>query len=220
VKYELGRRSLLPLLTTSTKARVAFYKVCLHFNTTHNLFRSINSHREAMSNIDWKRCAACLENFDEAARKRWWVDCNHVYCTDCITSLFRPSLAGGPFPPQCCGQVISCWTHEELKAVLPEDLNSQLAKKKEEFDTSDRTYCSVPTCSTFVGAPHITGNDAKCPACEYVTCVACKAPTHDGECPTDETLEEVLHIAETAGGKRCEKCGSMIERMEGCDEMV
>jgi hypothetical protein len=192
----------------------------LRFNTTHNLSRSINSDREAMPTIDWKRCVACLESFDEASKVRWWADCHHSYCTACIEALLRSSLAGGPFPLQCCGQVISCWTHENLQAALPDDLNSQLAKKKEEFESSDRTYCSVPTCSAFIASSQISENDATCPACDCVTCVACKAPTHSGECPTDEALQELMLQAGDSGWMRCEKCKSLIERVDGYDEMM
>jgi hypothetical protein len=220
VKCASDRRSLLQLSPTSTWARVAFYKLRLRFSTTHNSLRSINSHREAMPKTDWSRCVACDENFEDASKMRWEADCGHRYCATCIEALLRSSLVGGPFSPQCCGLQISFWTRKDLKTVLPEDLKVQLAEKQDELESWDRTYCSVPACSTFIRAGQISGKDATCSVCKVVTCVTCKAASHTGKCPTDEGMQQVLLQAVDNGWMSCKRCKSVVDRIEGCNEMM
>jgi hypothetical protein len=167
-------------------------------------------------------CVACREVFDVYRDREYRASCGHEYCFEFFESRLRASLDKGLSlsPPACCGYDLWFSRSEDFKAAFPEDLRSQLAQRQEEHHSSNRTYYSVPTCSTLIGSSHTSGHAATCPACESVTCVAFKAPSHTGECPVDEALQKVLTTAVTMGWMSCSRCQSMIERIDGCDEMM
>ena len=168
-------------------------------------------------------CVACDKSFALPGGQWWQFNCGHIFCSTCVEPLFRSSLNDGPFPPKCCGQNTSFQDVERLRKMLPKDLCAKLDERLEEFQASDRTYCCIPTCSSFIRPSQISGNNATCPDCKNVTCVACKAATHTEECPdsaADPALQGLLQTAETQGWIRCGKCRSMIERIEGCKHML
>lgn len=94
--------------------------------------------------------------------------------------------------------------------------------KKEELETHDRRYCSDPACLTFIDAGHIAADAAvaACPACEKLTCVACKSALHVGDCPSEPSVLATLELAKEHEWKRCEECGRMIDRIEGCNHIT
>jgi hypothetical protein len=148
--------------------------------------------------------------------------CGHIYCFTCMATILRNSLTDRPFPPKCCGFHAPLNDIERLRSMLPNDLHVRLDEKLEEANAEDRTYCSVPTCSSFIKPAHISGNDTTCPACAKVTCVACKAATHEGECPgsvADPAMQQLLQTAAIEGWRKCGKCQNMIERTDGCKHM-
>jgi hypothetical protein len=169
-----------------------------------------------------RKCVACHETLLPDAL--WWeFNCAHVFCLACMISLLRSSLSTGPFPPKCCGEPTAFYQIKSVRSVLPADLCAKLDEKLEELNAEYRTYCSVATCSTFIKPAHISGNDATCPVCDKVTCVACKAAAHEGECPesaTNPAMQTLLRTAESEGWRRCRRCRSMIERTDGCNHML
>jgi hypothetical protein len=167
-------------------------------------------------------CAACYETFASPDDLYMQFDCGHAFCSTCVVPFLRSSLDSGPFPPRCCGHHTAFPDVERLRSIVPSDLRAKLDKGLEELRAEDRTYCSVPTCSSFIRSSQISGNDATCPACARVTCVACKAATHEGECPdseADPALQQLLQTAAMKGWRRCGRCLTMIERTEGCNHM-
>ena len=164
-------------------------------------------------------CAACDKTLAMDDEEWWAASCGHNFCWTCIEALLRSSLHGGPFPPKCCYQEISIYEDERVRSVLYE----KLVEKREELRSSDRTYCSVSTCSSFIGPSRISEINATCPVCGGITCVACKATSHPGECPdrpADEQLQQLFDTAASEGWRRCGRCKSMIERVEGCPDMM
>ena len=136
--------------------------------------------------------------------------CQHEYCRDCIRDLFSASLTDESlFPPRCCRQNIP------LKAVsifLTKEIKKEFEKKKVEFGTPNRTYCSRPTCSTFIKAENIVDEIAFCPDCTRQTCSVCKSEAHEGEdCPNDTALQQTLDLANESGWQRCYSCRRMVE---------
>lgn len=168
-------------------------------------------------------CVACANHIARDEERLWQANCGHALCSACMESLIRSSLSGGPFPPRCCGHHILFNKARLSNLQLPKDLHAKLEEKLEECNASDRTYCSVPTCSSFVGSSHISGHNATCPVCQHVTCVTCKAATHTGECldsAADPALEQLLDTTFTEGWRRRGKCQSMIDRIDGCNAML
>lgn len=163
-------------------------------------------------------CLACYNPLSPV--RRYTAPFGHGYCITCLDRMLRTSLMPFfPFPPRCCEASLPVWEDENVEAMLSEGLVAELDQKHEELRTSYRNYCSVPTCSAFIKAPHISGNDATCSVCGSVTCVACKAAAHAGECAANEVLQQVLSTARTQGWKRCGACRNMVERIDGCNEM-
>lgn len=168
-------------------------------------------------------CASCYEPLESPDALWMEMVCGHNYCYTCMEKFLRKALTDGPFPPKCCGELNAFHKVEQFRSTLPDDLRTKLDEKLEEVEASDRTYCSVPTCSTFIRPANISGNDGTCPSCGNVTCVACKAASHAGACPAtaaDAALGQLLQTAVAEGWKMCGNCHSMIERTEGCNHMV
>lgn len=168
-------------------------------------------------------CVACYNTLDSPDALWMEISCGHIYCYICIETIIRSALSDGPFPPKCCGELTAFHKVEQFRSTLPDDLRAELDEKLEEVEAVDRTYCSVATCSTFIGPANISGNDGTCPSCGNVTYVACRAATHTGQCPqttADPALEQLLRTAAAEGWRICGNCHSMIERTEGCNHMV
>ncbi|KAF5642317.1 IBR finger domain protein [Fusarium tjaetaba] len=92
-----------------------------------------------------RECIACNDEFPPLALSQ--SPCSHEYCRVCLVGLVRSSLQDESlFPPKCCGRAIPV---KQSRWFSPQ-LVGQFQAKKLEFDTPNRTYCSEPSCSTFV----------------------------------------------------------------------
>jgi hypothetical protein len=162
------------------------------------------------------RCAACYDNkvFFCLAR----TPCGHEYCKGCLTDLFKCAMIDESlFPPRCCSQPIPPAT---VRSFLTAELIDQFEKKKIEFGTSNRTYCSSPRCSAFITMENIEGDSGTCLDCNTVTCTICKATGHEGDCPADTGLHQVLATAAVNGWQRCYSCRRVVELDTGCNHMT
>jgi hypothetical protein len=161
-------------------------------------------------------CTACQEHvvFFQLAR----APCGHEYCRDCLRGLFLASLGDDSlFPPRCCRQSIA--TGSSIRIFLTGELIQRYERKKIEFDTPDRTYCSNPPCSAFIRVENIANEEASCPNCLMVTCTICKA-SHTGDCPEDVALQQALDAAEEHGWQRCFNCRRLVELEIGCNHIT
>ncbi|KAI6841734.1 hypothetical protein KC340_g1232 [Hortaea werneckii] len=165
------------------------------------------------------KCAGCGDEAEEGGGDKFCqVPCEHWYCDDCLQRLFNAILTDQSlFPPRCCQQPFE---YAAIKPHLPEELAAQFEAKKEELGNKNRIYCSRPTCSAFIRMDHRDGRVAVCPDCKSETCMTCKGPMHEDECPVDEALESVLKVAEDEDWQRCPDCKGMIELTFGCNHMT
>jgi IBR domain, a half RING-finger domain len=73
--------------------------------------------------------------------------CEHSYCSNCIKSMFLKACKDeSSMPPRCCTAI-------PLGIALPfltKDEATLFREKFEEWHTTDRIYCPVPTCSAFI----------------------------------------------------------------------
>ncbi|KAF5535507.1 IBR finger domain-containing protein [Fusarium mexicanum] len=158
-----------------------------------------------------RECIACNDRFPPLALLQ--TPCSHDYCRECLLSLVRSSLQDETLiPPRCCGQNIPI---KQGRWLSPE-LVGQFKAKKLEFETSNRTYCSEPSCSTFVPPAFISGDGATCPKCSRVTCIHCKGLHHIDVCPSDTAAQQVLQLADENGWQQCFKCRRLVELNYGC----
>ncbi len=143
--------------------------------------------------------------------------CSHDYCRECVEGLFTASLSDESlFPPRCCNQPIPL---ESCRASLPSKLAGEFLAKKVELETPNRTYCHLPTCSAFIPQQFISGEVATCIRCRKTTCVTCKRSSHEGDCPHDPAIQELLQVATENGWQRCYSCHRLVELDHGCNHM-
>lgn len=160
-------------------------------------------------------CTACLENTPPQDTAR--VPCGHQYCRTCIQELFRASFMDESlFPPKCCRELI---TADSVRTYLTKELVRQYEDKKIEYETPNRIYCFVASCSTFIRVKNIAKEKATCPVCRRVTCTICKAKAHRGDCPADTGLQLVLATANENGWQRCYRCRRVVELEIGCNHI-
>ncbi|CZT06991.1 related to IBR finger domain protein [Rhynchosporium agropyri] len=163
-----------------------------------------------------RRCEACRETvkFVDIAR----LPCQHEYCRKCLAMLFEASMTDESlFPPRCCRQPISV---SSVRLFLDLEVVQEFARKTTEFQTPNRTYCYSPTCSAFIHPRNINGEMACCDDCGLQTCTTCKAEGHNGDCPNDTALQQVLETAREMGWQRCHSCWSLVELEHGCNHMT
>lgn len=161
-------------------------------------------------------CIICQDRV--TADDSWQVPCGHYYCDGCLNDMFRVAMTDEQaYPPRCCRQTV---VFEDVQHVLNRELANQFAAKKEELDDRRPTYCHVPTCSTYIGQDSKDGETAVCPQCGVGTCVLCKQYMHEGDCETDEAIQETVRLAESQGWKRCPQCERIVELRIGCNHMT
>ncbi|KFZ20941.1 hypothetical protein V502_02968 [Pseudogymnoascus sp. VKM F-4520 (FW-2644)] len=161
-------------------------------------------------------CEACREEkkFFEVAR----VPCRHEYCRACLEDLFKTAMTDESyFPPRCCHQQIPIIA---VRIFLSSELVQAFERKKIEFETPNRTYCYLPTCSAFINTQDVNGEGAECHECGSMTCTTCKAAAHAGDCPNDAALQQVLETARENGWQRCYSCWRLVELDHGCNHMT
>ena len=160
-------------------------------------------------------CVACNEE-SEAVQ----MPCADFYCRRCTVRLFEGAMIDETlFPPRCCRQNIPI---SLVRHFLGRDLISRTERKAIEYGTPNRTYCYSPACATFIEPGYISGASGTCSKlhCGRRTCVLCKKPAHDGDCPTDDHTEAVLELAQLEGWQRCSSCRNMVELRTGCNHMT
>jgi hypothetical protein len=163
-----------------------------------------------------RRCESCREDvkFFDVAR----LSCRHEFCRACLEELFKMSMTDESlFPPRCCRQPIIM---ANVRIFLRPELVRNFEKKRVEFETSGRTYCHSPRCSAFIDSSNIDGEVATCPECSLATCTICKEASHDGDCPKDTSLQQVLDTAGEHGWQRCYNCWRVVELSYGCNHMT
>ena len=172
--------------------------------------------RAEASNTARHECTACGEH--HRAFETFRTSCGHHYCQGCLSELFDLSTTDETlFPPRCCRQPIPLTA---ARLHLSPDLVRRFQQKAVEFQSSDRTYCSRPTCSAFITAADIDGERATCTACFQQTCTICKGNSHEGDCPQDTATQQVLAAAAEEGWQRCYNCRRLVELDIGCNHMT
>ncbi|KAH7159026.1 hypothetical protein DER46DRAFT_611016 [Fusarium sp. MPI-SDFR-AT-0072] len=162
--------------------------------------------------VETKECLYCSDELpkDEV----YEAPCSHGMCQPCLIRSIQTAMKDESiFPPKCCGQAIPV---DNTNAFITEDLLTEYDNKREEFETTNRTYCSDKTCSAFIPTRFIEAGIAQCTRCEGRTCLNCLSESHEGTCTDDPESQRVIRLAEEKGWRRCEQCKNMVELEHGC----
>ena len=162
------------------------------------------------------KCVVCQD--DHEGSNIMTAPCGDTYCVTCVNDLFdRAATYEFNFPPRCCGRIL---TLENAERFLSTKTYSKFQERSEEFQTPRRTYCSDPECVTLIPTGEIEDEKARCPACQKLTCIVCKAEAHEGGCPEDPAVQSLLATAAEAGFQQCRECKRIIELMYGCNHIT
>ena len=166
-----------------------------------------------------KRTQECIScSAEKLVHGLFQSPCGHAYCQECIRALFANSITDEAlFPPRCCRQPLPL---ESAKPYLGGAFIREFEKKTLEFESTNRTYCAHPTCSSFICPVNIEEEVAGCPDCGTTTCVLCKSFSHGGDCPNDTATQQVLETARQEGWQRCYSCRRVIELNIGCNHIT
>ncbi|EXJ75847.1 uncharacterized protein A1O5_00354 [Cladophialophora psammophila CBS 110553] len=175
-----------------------------------------SARKQALNDTGELQCIACndVKKFFDVIE----VSCGHGYCKPCLQVLVDLATKDELlFPPRCCREPFQM---SEVNIFLTKELRDQFEHAQVEFGTRDRAYCCLETCSTFIPPSEIDGDTATCVKCGTLTCNICKKPAHDGHCPEDPELQEMLRLANQSGWQRCYGCHCLIELDVGCNHIT
>ncbi|KAF5608554.1 arylsulfatase [Fusarium subglutinans] len=162
--------------------------------------------------VGTKECLYCTEEFPED--EVFEAPCSHGMCQPCLIRGIQTAIKDESlFPPKCCGQAIPV---NATNAFITEDLLTEYDNKHEEFETTDRKYCSDKACSAFIPLRAIEAGVARCTRCEKRTCLNCLSEAHEGTCIDDPESQRVVRLAEENGWRSCDRCKNMVELTHGC----
>uniref|UniRef100_A0A0D2YBR8 IBR domain-containing protein n=1 Tax=Fusarium oxysporum (strain Fo5176) TaxID=660025 RepID=A0A0D2YBR8_FUSOF len=162
--------------------------------------------------VETKECLYCSDEFP--IDMIFEAPCSHAMCQPCLIRSIRTAIKDESlFPPKCCGQAIPVDT---TNTFIPEELLTECDNKREEYETTNRTYCSDKACSEFIPLRTIEAGIARCTRCETRTCLNCLSEAHEGTCTDDPESQRVIRLAEKHGWRRCEQCKNMVELTHGC----
>ncbi|KAJ7732589.1 hypothetical protein DFH07DRAFT_846388 [Mycena maculata] len=185
-------------------------------------------------------CPVCFCTVEDPVR----LDCDHLYCRDCLQHYLRPSSQDPSFCARKsvaevhivqgkgknstapCGIDVSYSVIRSLLTAAEEDallLASFLAYINEH--PLDYRYCASPDCE-MVYRPGSAGSSIQCPSCLIHICPACNVEYHEGiTCAEHQDnlsggLEALARWREKNGVKQCPNCHADIEKAGGCNHMT
>lgn len=163
-------------------------------------------------------CVCCMDTFDHNQIIR--APCGDAWCSTCLDRLFVAATNDEScYPPRCCGQTIAL---NAARLRLTRTTLQRYMRKVPEWETKNRLYCARSNCGAWI--PHgrvIRDRDkARCPECDKTTCTLCRGKGHRGDCPADQTLQQLLAVAKASKWQRCYNCHRFVELNLGCNHIT
>jgi len=183
-------------------------------------------------------CAICYDDFDTSEMMS--MACGHQFCMECWHDFCDNAINEGPAsvhttcPNAQCREVV---TEEEMSRALGSN-SSQLTKfmdyQLRSFVESNALtrWCPGKGCDRIASAESASameaeGNVASCSACTTGFCMICGEEPHAPSTCKDlaKWNEKCRNESETANWilantKSCPRCGSRIEKNQGCNHMT
>jgi IBR domain, a half RING-finger domain/CCCH-type zinc finger/Zinc finger C-x8-C-x5-C-x3-H type (and similar) len=178
-------------------------------------------------------CAICWTE----AESPLVTKCHHTYCLDCFENLCAAPAHGAEEYSICCagngGKCQTIFNLDELQDslsstafedILQSSFTSYIRRRPQSF-----RYCPQPDCGYIyrVADPSRTSirTTHRCTKCFTAICTMCHAAHDNMTCADFKDLQSGGHAAteklkKQLGFKDCPKCGTTMEKTEGCNHMV
>jgi len=167
-------------------------------------------------------CEACMADDIPYSQSVEVGACTHRWCRSCLTQAFELALQNEQsYPVGCCKALQDIQIDlPAVSKILGPNFVAEFNKKVIEYSTDDRTYCHVPTCSSFINPDTIENRMANCPSCQTSTCSTCKLAFHvEDQCEVARDAEFEEWKAEN-NASTCPRCGHTILISTGCNHMT
>lgn len=179
---------------------------------------SLNAHSDASSESLEPSLSCSICRYEISPEHSFLLSCQDRYCDECIICLFNAAMKHESlFPPQCCGEQVPLATVQHL---ITAEIELAFQMRRVELATPNRVYCSKTDCSAFIEPWYHVGDTATCPKCYSHTCITCKGPKHENQCPLNPAAIDLMALAASQGYKQCPSCHTMIEFIQGCNHMT
>jgi hypothetical protein len=175
---------------------------------------------QALGSISKERfqCCACLGEYRWDAVSK--LQCGDQYCNTCLKRVIMRAVIDKDLvymPPRCHAVAIPS---DIVAGLLSTEEMEEFQNAEIEKSTTDKTYCSNADCGKFILPRHIQAGEARCPHCNTRTCVNCKGPHHELECPADPDIQLTLALGNENRWQRCYSCRALVQIEWGCNHMT
>ncbi|KAF2459725.1 hypothetical protein BDY21DRAFT_316292 [Lineolata rhizophorae] len=175
-------------------------------------------------------CTVCWTEAENPIR----TQCEHLYCLDCFENLCWSAASGNKEAAISCqgdeGRCNAIFSLRELQEHLPSSsfeeileasLTSHVRRRPQDF-----RYCPTADCGEiYRNCAEVNNTVRICGKCCLATCTSCHAPHEGMTCGEYKDIASGGHEAferlkEKGGWKDCPKCGTTIEKTDGCNHMT
>ncbi|KAI5921257.1 hypothetical protein F4810DRAFT_372432 [Camillea tinctor] len=221
--------------TGDLEYQIAASIVYAHRNSRARKAGPSNNNNNATTQDD---CSVCWTEAENPIR----TSCGHVYCLDCFENLcMSATRQDTPVRICCAGDGSTCSTIlglPELQAHLSstafEELLEQSFASYVRQHPQQLRYCPSADCDAVYRAAPDAAADADpapnrehtCPRCLATVCTACHEQ-HDRALSCAEHRDRAtgrwaafLRFKKEVGIKDCPRCGTPIEKTDGCDHVL
>ena len=195
----------------------------------------VNAHqRNLLENDEVVECSICMSEADPGEAVRL-AECLHAFCKDCLSmhiSLSDAIPVKCPFVDDyynCTSNILereirSLLTDEKFQDYLRKGLNAAESHLKNTF------HCKTADCLGWCEFDDGV-NNFKCPVCDHVNCLTCKAIHENMDCKeyqnllfaesTNKQAKKTRNLLKKLVKKKeamhCPDCNIIILKKEGCD---
>ncbi len=164
-----------------------------------------------------RQCLVCCEP-TTSSTSLTLPSCSHTWCYACIFRRFSAAIENETnYPVICCSAQTPVILSPAVDTVIGRYMTSLFLAKKTEYDTQDKTYCHVPSCSNFISPGTIRVRQATCKSCKADTCSECKKAYHGTTACQKVKKEDDQFEAwcEDKKTRKCPRCERVVERISG-----